>query len=194
MIPQFKRYLVPLASALMLVNLAAADSDRWPAVGALTYLGFSALIGLVPAALISAVIDIVTHYYCKEQTAMAGYANRTVYLGFPEFTEAGDREVHVVIRNPRLMPPGELTPQKIALDANGKPIDLEAAKYANNALMAKLVIGWHVYDTNYAVDEDGNELPQERLPLPATAELVAKLPTRIFAKITTEITGAFDPQ
>lgn len=126
---------------------------------------------------------------------MSGYANRVITLRFEELTEPGEPEIHVVMRNPRLMPPGELAPENVELDDNNQPKDLEAAKAANNGVLAKLVIGWRAYDaSDIQVDADGNLLPQEPLPLPATAELVGKLPAAIFMRMIKEVTDAVDPQ
>jgi hypothetical protein len=126
---------------------------------------------------------------------MSGYAGRVVTLKFPELTEDHEPEIHVVMRNPRLMPPGELTPENVELDENNQPKDLEAAKKANNAVLAKLIIGWRAYDaSDIQVDADGNLLPQEPLPLPATPELVEKLPAAIFLRMVQEVTEAVDPQ
>ena len=187
-----KYYELALISALVVVASAATDSGQSALT---TWTG--ALIWLVPAALISALIDTINQYR-KETAAMPGYANRVITLQFPELTDDDDlpdRPVQVVLRNPRLMPPGELTPEHVETDENGVPKDVEAAKYANNKIIAKLIIGWRAFDaSDIRVDDDGNELPQEPLPLPATPELVAKLPLAIFKRLSQEVTNAFDPQ
>jgi hypothetical protein len=176
---------------------AATDSGYWSTLAALAsaliYLGFSALVWLLPVALISALIDLFAHYY--QETAMSGYANRVITLSFPELTEPGEPEIHVIMRNPRLMPPAELAPQNVELDENNQPKDFDAAKTANDTVLAKLVIGWRAYDaSDIQVDEDGNVLPQAPLPLPANAELVGKLPAAIFMRMIREVTDAVDPQ
>lgn len=194
MFSQFTRYAVMLLGALAL----AADSDQRSALGravsVLVSLGASALPWFVPIALASALIDIVTNHL-KEQTAMPGYANRVITLRFEELTQDDEPTIHVVLKNPRLLPPGELAPRKLTLDENGRPIDADEAKRANDEVLAKLIIGWRVFDaSDFAVDADGNELPQDALPLPATAELVAKLPTAIYMKITETINESYNPQ
>ena len=197
MFQQIKRDAVALSITLGWVAAVTADSDpslTLPALAAaLTWIGFSALTWVIPAALISALFDLARHYY--QETAMSGYANRVITLRFEELTEEGEPEIHVVMRNPRLMPPGDLVPENVELDENNQPTDLEAAKKANNGLLAKLIIGWRVYDaSDIQIDADGYELDQEPLPLPATAELVGKLPTAIFMAMIKEVTDAVNPQ
>ncbi|NUS29188.1 MAG: hypothetical protein HOV92_33920 [Streptomyces sp.] len=106
---------------------------------------------------------------------MAGYANRVITLQFPELTEAGDDTVHVVIRNPKTMPAQEL----MADTPDGSTP--EQAFQAGLAILAKLVIGWHVYDAT-SLDDD-----QPPLGLPATPDLVAKLPMEIQNRMAAEL-------
>lgn len=56
------------------------------------------------------------------------------------------------------------------------------------ALVAKLIIGWHVYDP---ADMSDNPEP---LPMPATSALVAKLPQEILVRIMGEVNQANPPQ
>jgi hypothetical protein len=126
---------------------------------------------------------------------MPGYSGRVVTLNFAELTAPGDPMIHVALRNPRLIPLDMLQPREVELGPDGRPVDLDAAKRANNEVLAKLIIGWRVYDaSDVSVDEDGNELDQAPLPLPATPDSVAKLPTSIFIALTKEVTEAMDPQ
>lgn len=118
---------------------------------------------------------------------MAGYANRTIKLDFPGLSEDGD-EVYVAIRNPRIVPPGELRGRDIALDGNGQPVDPGEAEQAMYETLAKLVVSWHVYDGTDLSDD------QAPLPLPATAENVAKLPTDIINRVAEEIREAANPR
>lgn len=136
---------------------------------------------------------------------MPGYANRIITLPFPELAEPGD-DIHVVIRNPRLMPVEELrslaggdrskadmdriAAAKAALDAGQDvPDDLVTDEDAGRgfAMVARLVIGWHVYDAT-STEED-----QPLLPLPATPELVGKLPQDILTRIMEEVNKANPP-
>jgi hypothetical protein len=114
---------------------------------------------------------------------LAGYADRTVTLYFPDL---GD-EVYVTLRNPRTMPPSALKPKNLALDAQGQPVDEDAAELEVYEMFAKLVRDWCVYDATSDADD------QPRLGLPATAELVQKLPASIITRITEELTRAVNP-
>lgn len=106
---------------------------------------------------------------------MAGYANRIITLDFPELTEPGDEPIRVVIRNPKTMPAQELMADT--------PDDATAEQQfqAGIAILAKLVIGWHVYDAS-STDDD-----QPPLPLPATPDSVARLPMEIQNRMAAEL-------
>lgn len=126
---------------------------------------------------------------------MAGYADRIRLLKFPELTEAGETQVMVALRNPRRVPPTDLVPPNVVLDDAGRPVDTVAANAAANEVIARLVVAWHVFDaTDFRVGEDLEPLDQTLLPLPATPELVAKLPVEIFRAINNEIMEAVNPQ
>jgi hypothetical protein len=116
---------------------------------------------------------------------MPGYANRTILLTFPELSEDGDN-VHVVIKNPKTVPLAELTPKGGGSVVDGQ-VDMEQAMPAMYAVIAGLVKAWHVYDAT-SLDDD-----QPPLPLPATAESVAKLPHEITNQIMEMITGTIAP-
>lgn len=118
---------------------------------------------------------------------MAGYANRVLTLTFPELSEAGDN-VHVVIRNPKTMTTTELQPADIAIGPDGKPLDPAAAERAGHEVLARMVIGWHVYDATDTNDD------QPILPLPATPELVAKLPLEIQNRMAAEWKKIANPE
>lgn len=107
---------------------------------------------------------------------MAGYGNRTIMLAFPDLSEEGDN-VHVIIRNPRTVPLQDLIPD----DVPGNEADSAANLRAGMAVIARLVQAWHVYDATSLADD------QPPLPLPATPELVAKLPMEIQNRISEEI-------
>lgn len=128
---------------------------------------------------------------------MPGYANRVITLPFPELSEPGDN-VHVVLRNPRLMPADELRSaggggpedaerlaavQAAIAAGQEPPDDLVTDKDAKRgyALVAKLIIGWHVYDAT-STEED-----MPLLPLPATVESVGKLPMEILTAVMEQV-------
>jgi len=100
-----------------------------------------------------------------------GYANRTVMLSFPDLTEDGDDPIHVIMKNPKMVPTADLLPPDIP--ARDGESDTERDYRAGCTVLARLVKAWHVYD---ATDEADDQAP---LGLPATAELVAKLPLEI---------------
>lgn len=117
---------------------------------------------------------------------MPGYANRTIMLDFPELSEEGDK-VHVIIRNPRTMPTAELKPNTtVTLGPDGQP-DEAAAEQAGYEVLARMVTAWHVYDATDTSDD------QQPLPLPATPELVAKLPVEIQNRMATEWQAVANP-
>lgn len=144
-----------------------------------------------------------------------GYANRVINLQFPELAEPKTDEngkvvlhpesgkpepseaIWVVIRNPQLMPPGELTPRDVAVDPNsGRPLDAEDANQAMYEIFAKLIVGWRVYDaTSFEINsETGEPLDQPLLELPATPASVAKLPNAIINKLAAQLQESANPQ
>lgn len=102
---------------------------------------------------------------------MAGYASRLITLHFPELSEDGD-DVHVVMRNPKTLSQGELK-------VDDRPdLPAEEKERAVRERIASLIVGWRVYNT-----QDTGE-DQQRLPLPATAELIGNnVPAVIVQKI-----------
>jgi hypothetical protein len=79
---------------------------------------------------------------------------------------------------------------------DGQPVADEKTTHASHALFAKLVIGWRVYDASAVpeLDADGNVTgEQQLLPMPATAELIAKLPMEIYARLGEEL-AKINPQ
>lgn len=135
---------------------------------------------------------------------MSGYTNRYIPLPFPEL---GDK-VSVLIRNPRLLPPTELTPEGVATDANGQPLDPKAAEKATYEVMAHLIVAWHVYDSSAEasavdIDLDADDLDAQLEALeaadqvrlgPITPDNVAKLPVAILKRLTEEVQSAADPR
>ena len=108
---------------------------------------------------------------------MPGYANRTVHIEFPELSEPGDL-IYVVLKNRKTVPLEVLTgPETQPSGAEPDP-----ARFAREVI-ARMVTDWHVYD---AFDDNPDQAP---LPLPATPELVAKLPV----EIRTSLSKALSP-
>lgn len=138
---------------------------------------------------------------------MPGYANRVVKIDFPELTDdpAGD-PIWVIIRNPRLMPAGEITSLSSGNsgyeqgdDGETKVSDRSAAIGTMHRMIARLTVAARVYDAT----SDGEFDPetgeptgeQERLPAPPwTPEIAAKLPQEIVTRISTEFSEAINPQ
>ncbi|MFF7881066.1 hypothetical protein ACH40F_07685 [Streptomyces sp. NPDC020794] len=135
---------------------------------------------------------------------MSGYTNRFVLLPFPEL---GDK-VSVLMRNPRLLPPSEITPEDVQTDTEGRPVDPQAANQAMYKVMARLIVNWHVYDGAGEgvlpdIDLDADDLDAQLAALEeadqvrldkVTPENVAKLPMAIITRIGEEIGRVADPQ
>lgn len=75
--------------------------------------------------------------------------------------------------------------------------DEDAVVAATYQMMAKLIVGWRVYDAAAVVelDENGEAVgDQPMLDMPATPEKVARLPLAIINRIGAEMREAGDPQ
>lgn len=123
-----------------------------------------------------------------------GYRNPVVTRRYDDMVEDGDT-CHVIIRNPQTMPGSELT----AL-AGSEAETGEERMARVCAMIARLIIGWRVWDPTVPVkaDGDGNLVHDEEtaprlLPLPATAESVGKLPQRILMDLMNEVTRVVNP-
>jgi hypothetical protein len=120
-----------------------------------------------------------------------GYANRVITLQFPELTDDPADKIWVTIRNPKLVPPAEMRTDDVEMGPDGvTPVIDEKSTQASYGLFAKLVIGWHVYDASALpeLDAEGNEVGgQVLLPMPATADLIGKLPMEIIARLGEEL-------
>ncbi len=124
---------------------------------------------------------------------MAGYVDRVITLEFPQLVDPGD-SVWVAIRNPRREPQSVLMPVPIVLDDAGVPRSADEAVAALHATIARLVVAWRMYDSEAVeVDDWGRPLDQPLLPLPATAQLVGRLPTEVVTAIGAEIKSAVAP-
>jgi hypothetical protein len=128
---------------------------------------------------------------------MAGYASRLIRLDFPELSEDPENDpIFVTIRNPKLMPLQELQDNGgNELDADGNPVQ-EKATAGMLRIISRLIAVWRVYDATHLQinPTTGEVMDQPLLPLPATPELVGKLPSAIINRIGDELTGAVNPQ
>ena len=134
---------------------------------------------------------------------MSGYTNPYVLLQFPDL---GD-DVSVLMRNPQLLPPSEITPEDVPLDDTGRPIDPHAANEAMYKVMARLIVAWKVYqafDPGAVLEIDPEADPaelfaslgageQKRIGA-ITSENVGRLPLAIINRIGEEIGRVADPQ
>jgi hypothetical protein len=129
---------------------------------------------------------------------MAGYANRVVVLDFPDLSEDPVNDpIRVVVRNPKLMPPQELIPKDDVELVEGQPVDPQAAMRSGYEIVAKLLIGWRVYDPTAPIGLDVDLNPvgdQPLLPQEFTPENVAKLPAVILNRLGDLVQEAVNPQ
>lgn len=131
---------------------------------------------------------------------MAGYLDRIIHLDFPDLggvDDAGRAYCWVKIRNPRLMPAGDLLGgATVSLDANGQPTDSAAAATATFGMASKLILAGRVWDSTWVpeLDADGEPVDPEAeaplLPMPPSPQDVAKMPVDIFTRISSEVQKA----
>lgn len=120
------------------------------------------------------------------------YLDRTIRLAFdgtdPAYPQLGD-DIWVVIKNPLLMPASAIqTDTNIQVDANGNPVDRNAAMEAGFEIASRLVVSWNVYDPD---DSEDNPAP---LPLPATPHALRILPLSISNAISEIVGKALAPK
>lgn len=133
---------------------------------------------------------------------MSGYATPYVMLQFPELAE----DCSVLMRNPQLLPPSEITPKDVPLDDKGQPVDPNAANEAMYEVMARVIVAWKVYAAFAAdlppVDPDADPadvlatlegMEQQRMGA-VTAENVGRLPMAIIQRVMEEIGRVADPK
>ncbi|MFI5831089.1 hypothetical protein ACIA6C_28210 [Streptomyces sp. NPDC051578] len=134
---------------------------------------------------------------------MAGYSTPYVLLQFPELGE----DVSVLIRNPQLLAPAEVTPKDVPLDERGQPLDQQEAQNAMYEVFARVIVAWKVYDGSAAapeLTEDADPVAlyeslnaspdaQPRLG-PITIDNIARMPLRIINRIGEELGRVADPQ
>lgn len=117
-----------------------------------------------------------------------GYGKQTVRFDFPDLSEDVADPIFVQMLNPRLVSQDMLTGTVEVEVVDGKPIDKQAATQNAYEVIAGLVRAWHVYDP-----ADESEDPP-RFPVPATADMVGKLPMAILTRLMTAINEAVDPK
>lgn len=114
---------------------------------------------------------------------MPGYLNRFIDIDLAE--EYGEG-CFVRIHNPKVVPQSMLEPtHRVEVDANGKPVDRETAAAGSDEVMCRLIKDWLVYD---ASDVNADDMPL--LPLPATPQVLAKLPVGIKMRLSKTISDA----
>lgn len=132
-----------------------------------------------------------------------GYTNPYVLLQFPEL---GD-DVSILMKNPQLLPPTEITPEDVPLDDKGQPLDPQAANEAMYSVFARIIVAWKVYEAfgggdapDIAEDADPVALfeslevgGQQRLGA-ITVESIGRLPMVIIKRIMGELERVVDPQ
>ncbi|MGW2861955.1 hypothetical protein [Streptomyces sp. NPDC001205] len=134
---------------------------------------------------------------------MPGYTEPYVLL---RFDDLGD-DVSVLIRNPQLLPPREITPRDVPLDDKGQPVDTDDAQTAMYEIFARLIVAWKVYDASQSspleVGDDADPValfqslgtadPQPRIG-PVNVENIAKLPMRIISSLMDTVNASVSPQ
>lgn len=130
-----------------------------------------------------------------------GYAHRVVTLRFDDLAEADENgeaseNLFIVLRNPKLVPLADILPAHVNQDGTANTAEAMAML---NDVASKLIIGWRMYDCagDIAIDPDtGEDLSDEQqlLPLPATPDLVGKLPGVAQTRLQKLITEAINPQ
>ena len=135
---------------------------------------------------------------------MAGYNNPYVILQFPEL---GD-DVSVLMRNPQLLPPAEITPEDVPMNEHGQPQDPRQAQDAMYKVFARIIVAWRVYDASEAPPLELSEgadpvalyesLNAGHNPQPRLGEInvenIGRMPLRIINRVMEEISRVADPQ
>ncbi|GAA3267699.1 hypothetical protein [Streptomyces lavendulae] len=135
---------------------------------------------------------------------MAGYTNPFVLLTFPEL---GD-DVSVLMRNPQLLAPSEISPRDVPLDDRGQPLDQADAQRAMYEVFERLIVAWKVYDgaatTSLELGDDAdpvalyeslNAAPDAQPRLGSiTVDNIGRAPLRIINRIGEELGRVADPQ
>lgn len=142
-----------------------------------------------------------------------GYRDRVIHLAFPELSEDEEKDpIWVKIRNPRLLPPAELSsfasgdtgveataPAEDGAPPQVKVTDPQAATETLRKMVARLVVAARVYDATDpgTFDPETGEATgeQPRMPAPPwNAEQAGKLPLPVLERISKEFGEAVNPQ
>ncbi|MFD9564343.1 hypothetical protein [Streptomyces sp. NPDC059994] len=135
---------------------------------------------------------------------MSGYTTPYVLLQFPDL---GD-DVSVLMRNPQLLPPSEITPEDVPVDDKGEPLDSNAAQQAMYKVFARVIVAWKVYD---ACAQTGPDLGEDADPVALfeslsesqdtqvrlgaiTVDNISRMPVRVINKVMETIAQVADPQ
>ena len=111
---------------------------------------------------------------------MAGLKDRFITITFPELTEPGEQVLYVTFRNPKLVPL-EWLRSRVATNADGSPVNEDAATHESYERLAKLITDIRMYDANdMGVD-------QAMLTMPMDAEKVSHLPMLVNTRIVEEM-------
>jgi len=131
-----------------------------------------------------------------------GYNEPYVLLPFPDL----GADCSVLLKNPQLLAPSEITPEDVPLDDKGQPVDPQGANEAMYKVMAKIIVAWKVYEAFAAdlpqVDPDADpadvlatlQAMEQRRIGAVTPENVGRLPLAIINRIGEEIGRVADPK
>jgi hypothetical protein len=134
---------------------------------------------------------------------MSGYSQPYVLLQFPEL---GD-DCSILMKNPQLLPPKEITPEDVPLDDKGQPVDPQAANEAMYAVFARIIVAWKVYEAFSGGDTP--DVPEDADPVALfqslgggdqprlgaiTVENIGRLPMVIIKRVMEELGRVVDPQ
>lgn len=126
-----------------------------------------------------------------------GYANATIRVTFDELSEDPVIDpIWAVMRNPRMMPPGELKFEDVPVGDDGKPLDADLAETAMYERLSKAIVALRAYDAS-AVGVDpltGEIADQPLLTPPITPDLLRKLPMAMIEKLSTVFVEALSPK
>lgn len=123
-----------------------------------------------------------------------------ILIPFPEVADG----CSVLLRNPQLVPPEVLEPTSVPVGPDGEPLDRDEARNAMYEVMARLIVGWKVFDASVAPTAAGEDVDPEELlktltqatPVrlgAITPENVGKLPLVIINKLGAAIGDAANP-
>lgn len=95
--------------------------------------------------------------------------------------------MYVTLRNPLTVPAETLLRRNVPTGTDGEPLDPAEPIGAGCEVLSRLIVDWHVYDATATGDD------QPPLPLPATEDLVRRLPSEIQNKLSAEVAERRNP-